>query len=131
MKAKVKNWLKQLNNGIVIENTTKVIYQIHTQTLNGIGYTTVYDLRNDLNIAHQTLTSILSMIQDEGIIKCIGEVEINKCHYSKLVYSDKIERENLILIRRKEKLSQWIKRGKKEWLDLMPESLINELNNLT
>jgi len=130
MKPKVKNWLDQLNKGIIKTNTTKIIYEIHKHTFRGKGYITIDELRRDLNMAHQTLTAIVSSIQDEGIIKSIGEIDINDRPFSKLAYAEKSERNHLILKRRKEKLSQWIKRGKEEWLDLMPQSLIDEINKL-
>lgn len=130
MKPKVKNWLDQLNKGITNTNITKIIWQIHHHTFKGKGYTSVDELRTDLKMAHQTLTANLSLIEDEGIVKAFGEIEVNGRPYSKYSYARKDERDALIQSRRREKLSQWIKRGKEEWTDLMPQSLIDELNKL-
>ena len=130
MKPKVKNWLDQLNKGIVNTNITKIIWQTHYHTRKGKGYTTIDELRRELNLPHQTLTANLSAIEDEGILKADGEVVVNGTHYSKYKFSEKHERSALVDKRRKEKLSQWVKRGKEEWIDLMPQSLIDEINKL-
>jgi predicted transcriptional regulator len=130
MKPKVKNWLNQLNNGIIQSNTTKIIYQIHYHTFKVKGYTNVDELRTELNIPHQTLTAILSSIQDEGLVKSWGEVKIGETCFQKLSYARPEEREDLVKARRKEKLTQWIKRGKEEFNDLLPNALTNELNKL-
>lgn len=130
MKPKVKNWLNQLNNGTIESKTTRIIYQIHFHSYKGKGYTSVDELRKELNMPHQTLTAILSVIQDEGLVKSWGEVVVDETSYQKLTYSYPEEREGLVKMRRKEKLSQWIKRGREEFSDLIPETLLNELNNL-
>lgn len=130
MKPKVKNWLKQLNNGVVKSNTTKIIYQIHFHTYKGKGYTNVDELRKELKMAHQTLTASLSNIQDEGLIKTWGEIVLEGNSYQKISYAYPEEREKLVRQRRIEKLYQWIKRGKEEFSDLIPATLLKELNNL-
>ena len=131
MKVKVKNWLEQLNNGEIKSKTTRIIYEIHKHTFKGKGFTTIDELRKDLSMAHQTLTAIVSNIQDEGLIATYGEIENESgCVFQKIRYAGHEEREYLIRERRREKLSQWIKRGREEFNDLLPYSMIQELNNL-
>lgn len=130
MKPKVKNWLNQLNNGIVKSKTTLLIQRIHYHTYKGRGYTNIDELRKDLKMPHQTLTAILSTIQDEGLIKTWGEIVLEGTIYQKISYARQEEREVLIRQRRIEKLYQWIKRGKEEFNDLLPKSILQELNNL-
>ena len=111
MKPKVKNWINQLENGNIKTNTTKILYAICKHTYRGKGYTNVDELRTELNLPHQTLTAILSMVQDEGMIVMFGEVEINKSKYQKISYAKPSERESLIYNRRIDKFNQWLKRG--------------------
>ena len=132
MKPKVKNWLKQLNNGVIKSKTTQVIYKIHFHTYKGKGYTTIDELRKELNMAHQTLTAIVSNIQDEGLIATYGEVQNEAGSvFQHIRYARPEEREDLVRGRRIEKLSQWIKRGREEFNDLLPYSMIQQLNNLS
>ena len=131
MKVKVKNWLKQLNNGEIKSKTTRIIYEIHKHTFKGKGFTTIDELRKDLSMAHQTLTAIVSNIQDEGLIATYGEIQNESGGiFQQIRYARHEEREDLIQERRREKLSQWIKRGREEFNDLLPYSMIQELNNL-
>jgi len=131
MKVKVKNWLKQLNNGEIKSKTTRIIYEIHKHTFKGKGFTTIDELRKDLSMAHQTLTAIVSNIQDEGLIATYGEIQNESGGiFQHIRYAGHEEREYLIRERRIEKLSQWIKRGREEFNDLLPYSMIQELNNL-
>jgi DNA-binding Lrp family transcriptional regulator len=131
MKPKVKTWLNQLNEGVIKSKTTQVIYEIHKHSFKGKGYTTIEELRTDLKMAHQTLTAIVSSIQDEGLIKTYGEITNEQgSAFQKIQYARPEERDNLVRARRIEKLAQWIKRGKEEFNDLLPSSMIQELNNL-
>jgi DNA-binding MarR family transcriptional regulator len=131
MKPKVKTWLKQLNQGVIKSKTTQIIFEIHKHSYKGKGYTTIEELRTDLKMAHQTLTAIVSSIQDEGLIVTYGEVTNEQgSAFQKIRYARAEERDNLVRARRIEKLAQWIKRGKEEFNDLLPSSVIQELNNL-
>jgi len=131
MKPKVQTWLKQLNQGVIKSKTTRVIFEIHKNTFKGKGFTTIEELRKDLNMAHQTLTAIVSNIQDEGLIVTFGEVENEQGSiFQKIRYARPEERDSLVRQRQLEKLSQWIKRGKEEFAHLLPASTLRELNNL-
>ena len=89
MKVKVKNWLEQLNNGEIKSKTTRIIYEIHKHTFKGKGLTTIDELRKDLSMAHQTLTAIVSNLQDEGLIATYGEIqnESGGFFYQKIRYA--------------------------------------------
>ncbi len=131
MKPKVKNWLKQLNSGEIKSKTTRIIYEIHKHSYKGKGFTTIDELRKDLNMAHQTLTAIVSNIQDEGLIVTFGEFYNEEGSvFQRIKYARPEERNDLVRARRIDKLSQWIKRGREEFSDLLPNSMIQELNNL-
>jgi hypothetical protein len=131
MKPKVKNWITQLNNGVIKSKTTQVIYQINKHTLQGRGWTTIEELRMELNMAHQTLTSIVSNIQDEGLIDTFDEIQnVQGVTFQKIRYASHDERDILKRKRELEKLANWIKRGKEEFSHLLPASTLEELNNL-
>ena len=131
MKPKVKTWLNQLNAGVIKSKTTQIISEIHKHSYKGKGYTTIDELRTELKMAHQTLTAIVSSIQDEGLIVTYGEVTNEQgSAFQCIRYARPEERDNLVRARRVEKLAQWIKRGKEEFNDLLPLSLQEELNNL-
>lgn len=132
MKAKTKNWLNQLNAGVIKSKTTQIIFEIHKHSFKGKGYTSIDELRTDLKMAHQTLTAIVSSIQDEGLIVTYGEITNEQGSiFQKIRYARPEERDDLVYARRIEKLAQWIKRGKEEFNDLLPLSMTQELNNLS
>jgi predicted transcriptional regulator len=130
MKPKVKNWIAQLQNGVIKSKTTKVLYQIHYHTFRGRGYTNVDELRTQLGMPHQTLTAILSNVQDEGLIKTYGEIKVNDSLFQKISYAMADERNALILQRSREKYVHWVKRGKEEFSKFMPQNLLSELNKI-
>lgn len=102
MKPKVKTWLKQIESGMIATNTTKILHFI---MLN--DGCTILQMRDYLNISHQTLTAIISVLMDEGLIKASGEIEYHGSHYSKLFYvHDEFKQKEQIDIRRNEKFER-------------------------
>ena len=131
MKAKVKTWIMNVESGMIKSTTERVLLEIKnveksntdlfTYQTTGIDTET---LRNRFGIAHQTLTSRLSELQDNGLIKVIGEKQGNESVYSVYAYvSDSSEREMLADERKKEKFTQWMDRGLNEFWDLLPLSV--------
>jgi len=124
MKAKVKTWLRNVENGNIRNFTEKILNEIKCNTINSDrredwleqlkkGIST-YELRESLGISHQTLTSVLSNLTDEGLIKSVGETEVNGSFYSIYMFIEDIEyRKRLITLREREKFSQWLKNAKK------------------
>jgi DNA-binding transcriptional ArsR family regulator len=135
MKAKVKTWINNVENGMIKTTTDRVLFEIYLSTRqsithpvdlfnfidHGSGSVTTDQLRTKLDLKHQTLTAILSQLQDEGIVKVVGEHEQGDSVYSKwaFVYSE-YEREQLIEERKAEKFRQWIDRGLNEFWDRLP-----------
>jgi hypothetical protein len=104
MKPKVKTWLNQIESGMITSNTTKILNYI----MNHDGCTILH-MREDLLCSHQTLTAIVSSLMDEGLVKAIGEIEVDSSHYSKMFYvSDSIERIGNINKRKEEKFHRFI-----------------------
>ena len=120
MKPKVKNWITQLQSGVIKTKTTIILKAIHSHT-NKSGYTTIHELREELDYPHQTLTAILSMVQDEGMIEMFDQVLIDETFFQKIRYALPNEREGLIEKRELEKFVQWCKRGLNEFSKFMPD----------
>jgi len=120
MKASVKNWLTNLENGNITNFSEKVLKEVKDNTRlynyepsdsekKGIS---TYALRESTGMSHQTLTSRLSQLNDEGLIRVIGQVEINEKHYSvyEFIFDDYF-RKVTITLRKKEKFAQWLKKA--------------------
>lgn len=111
MKAKVKTWLKNIENGTLKSYSEKVLQVIKNHTIEGNGVST-FQLRRRMEMTHQTLTSRLSELNDEGLINVKGQVEINDTFYSVYIYIDNEEqRLNIIKERMLEKYIQWLKKA--------------------
>lgn len=125
MKPKVKTWIKNLQNGNIKSKTVKVLKAIHSSTKSG-NYTDIYQLRTLLDMSHQTLTAILSQIQDEGMIDMFGSVQHGNNYYSKIRYARPEERVKLICIREQEKFTTWLKKFQ-EYKHLSSTELIDAI----
>lgn len=110
MKAKVRTWLENLNNGNIENKTQRILNCIHNETQYG-GIDT-YSLREKLKIPHQSLTGIISVLQDNGLVKVVDIIQFMNNHYS--VYQfviDPQERTFLKNDREREKILNWLKQG--------------------
>lgn len=135
MKAKVKTWIRNVENGMIKSTTDRVLFNIYRATKQRTEFTDLFnsvdsgsvstdELRVLLDLKHQTLTAILSQLQDEGVIKVVGEHERGDSVYSKWAYvNENYEREALAEERRREKFTQWMDRGLNEFWDLLPLSV--------
>ena len=73
--------------------------------------TTIYELRQT-GISHQTLTSRISHLQDLGLIKVVGNCNIDGKHYSQYeAVLDSISVEHYRNSREQEKVFTWLKKG--------------------
>lgn len=104
MKPKVKTWLNQIESGMISTNTTRILHYIMKH-----DGCTILHMREDLLCSHQTLTAIISSLMDEGLVKSIGEIEVDSSHYSKMFYvSDSLEQIVQINKRAKEKFHRFL-----------------------
>jgi hypothetical protein len=104
MKPKVKTWLNQIESGMISSNTTRILHYIMMH-----DGCTILHMREDLLCSHQTLTAIISALMDEGLVKSIGEIEVDSSHYSRMKYvSDSVDRIMQINKRREEKFNRFI-----------------------
>lgn len=119
MKAKTINWLRQVESGVWKSNTVKIIGSVKQNpdidTLNLIKVT---------GLKHQTMTSVMNTIMDEGLITFSGQRTVNGTVYSTYRFvTDMIDRENLIRSRQMEKFVLWAKRGNNDFEHLMNHEL--------
>jgi len=143
MKAKVKTWLKNVENGKIKTFTEKVLNEIKDNSptegfkfnFSGKGVT-VYELRNTLQMSHQTITSRISELHDEGLIKDVGQKEIDGAFYSVYMFvNDLSYRNRVIALRKHEKYLRWLKNANDyfEFMDAQTSNMISfeqEQNNL-
>jgi len=124
MKPKVKTWLRNIRNGKIRSHEELILKENLNNTpmetlFDDRGGISTYELRRTLRISHQSLTSVLTRLSDEGLIKAISEVEHESSHYSVYAFIFDVNyRERLILLRKKEKFLKWLKRAE-EFEELM------------
>jgi predicted transcriptional regulator len=121
--AKLKTYLAQLDNGN-IDNK-------HIEILSYIKQNPNIDtdrLRDELKMAHQSLTACVSNLLDIGIIMIVGQTEKEETNYSKYLY---VEDEPTIIKNQRErhykKFQQWVKRGLKDFVEFIDEKTLNQL----
>jgi transcription initiation factor IIE alpha subunit len=83
LKPKVQTWLNNVKNGRINSKTERILSFIYQRTINdGVsmdlfcrqpGNISTDEMREKIGYTHQTLTAILSNLQDEGVIKVVGE----------------------------------------------------------
>jgi DNA-binding MarR family transcriptional regulator len=119
MRAKVSALIEQIESGQLKTNNAKILDKF---VLNPEGLT-VYDLRIHLGMAHQTLTSRISDLEDMGVIfayKTVERTVDGKARkYTLYKYSkDSVRQMQNALLRRETKFNSIIKRLENEYQDL-------------
>jgi len=108
MKAKLKTYLTNLENGL-IKTKTDIVLRLIIENPD----ITIHDIRQ-MGITHQTATGVVSVLMDEGIVYITGSIQIRNRHYSTL----KFETDELMrLVRAKHRLFDRYK----NWLANMQE----------
>jgi len=126
MKPKVKTWIENIRNGNIKSKTETILFDIYQNTKKKT-LTDVFRLRNELNFSHQTITAILSSLEDEGLIELKGETMHENNYYSKIRYAHPDERKILVARRHKAKFDSWVNRGLNDFSDDMHVLLRNAL----
>ena len=117
MKARVRTWLANVQNGNITNHTEKTLLKVART-----GSISTRELREELTISHQTLTSCLTTLNDEGLIKVIGQEKVDSSYYSIYSYvSDLQEREHVAYLRKVEKYIQWLKKAE-QYKDMMSDT---------
>jgi len=121
MKAKVETWLEQIRTGAIKSNIVRVLKHIQDAGAHG---TSIYDMRDKLGMTHQSLTAVVSMLADEGLLFEAGVFQVKTSWYTIYVYVSNAEARKEIAFKRKaEKFHQWLQRGCDEYLDFMSPQL--------
>lgn len=116
-------YLQQLYTGDLENNTVSILDYIHKE-----GRKSTYHLRNELMFPHQTLTSSLSNLMDEGLIQVVDtiSIELDGRFRSYSVYEyvhEELEQIKLSEARHLEKANNWLK-GYEKYKDILKISLI-------
>ena len=119
---KIRQYIANLESGFIKSKNLQVLQAIYR----AYG-TTIYQLRYDTSISHQTLTSAISNLMDEGIVYIVGRTEIENKHYSKFAVTTDMNHINRNVNNRKqEKILTWLKNG----LEIgLPLSIVRELKS--
>jgi len=125
MKAKVKTWLEQIKTGAIKSNIVRVLKHIQDAGMHG---TSIYDMREKLGMTHQSLTAVVSMLADEGLLFEAGVFQVKTSWYTIYVFvSNEDVRKEIAMKRKEEKFNQWLQRGIEEYKDFMSPQLLLEL----
>ena len=126
--AKRETYLKNLESGMIETKTMRVLYYIRSFELSSICNT--YDMRDQLNMPHQTLTAIISNLLDLGSIRISEEIKKGKNTYSSYRFVPDIQDQIRIANeRKKEKFEYWLKQGVNEYSELMSGILFNLISS--
>jgi predicted DNA-binding transcriptional regulator len=116
MKAKVETWLEQLRTGAIKSNLVRVLAHIKSKDFG----TTIYEMRKELGMSHQSLTATISMLADEGLLMDTGVIQRETSWYTIYIFVEHPNvRRELAEKRHREKFIQWVERGLKEYESLM------------
>jgi hypothetical protein len=129
--AKIENWLKNIENGYLKSKQTIILDFI----INNPN-TTIHDIRTKCGISHQTTTSAVSIMLDEGVVRFNGTIKLRKQDdaedegdtYSMLLFvSDREERKAVKKKRIYEKFVAWAKQGVSHYKDFISPQFFFEL----
>jgi transcription initiation factor IIE alpha subunit len=122
--ASVKNWLKLMGSGEMINKSVRILDYVESHP-----GTDIDTMRMELDIPHQTITALVSNLMDEGLIKFSGErTKQNQISYSILFFVKyDFERNQLKQKRMKEKFNLWIAKGLADYTPLMSSQMIMAL----
>ena len=129
LEPKIKAFKERMQSGELKADKSKVVWFVQTY-----GWATVHDMREVMHIRHQTLTSALSHLEDEGVIFKDGQIEQGEDSRSYTIWKfepdPEIQRFNAKRILEK-KFNAWQEQGLRRFKDLMHQGLVRELTSPT
>jgi hypothetical protein len=129
LKARIKTWIIQLESGEIKSKQLKILNYIKNNPTTDYTKpkTDIRTMCEKLGIVHQSLTSCISLLEDGGLVKVVGQIEKRSKYYSiyEFVY-DQDERDKLMYSRHNEKFHAWLKLAD-NYSDLIPEDLLEEI----
>lgn len=118
-KAKRETYVKQVESGNLNSQTIRVLHYIRYNPLCDTD-----ELRTKLEMAHQSVTAVISNLLDIGLITIVGETKKRDNIYSMYRYVHEPHlQEQCATERKKEKFKQWIRQGKETYGDLLTEDM--------
>jgi predicted transcriptional regulator len=115
----VHHWVVLMESGKLLTNTVIVLNYIRNHQ-----NTDIFDMRNKLNLPHQTLTSRISDLMDEGLVDVSGKSNHKDLEYSTFFYVVCVENQKAAKEKRlREKYLLWLEKGYKEYIHLMSSPL--------
>jgi hypothetical protein len=124
MEARIKTFLKQLENGNIANKSVAVL-----KLIRDTPKISTDALRDVSGFPHQTLTAIVSNLLDDGVIQVCGEVEVGDSNYSKYIFVEDVD--TILGNQRKRRLVKykyWLKRGAEEFDMFLTERSRNSIN---
>lgn len=122
-KPKIEAFYEQINSGKMATNILRVYHEIKKKP------THIHDLRTSLSMAHQTLTSVMSTLEDIGWIVKNGVYHNDKDSYTIYEavtdYEKAKENQEKMQIQR---FDEWLSRGKRKGWVTSDFNIIKPLN---
>jgi transcription initiation factor IIE alpha subunit len=121
--AKRETYVKQVESGNLNSQTIRVLHYVRYNPLCDTD-----ELRTKLEMAHQSVTAVISNLLDLGLITIVGEISKRSQVYSVYRYVNEPHfQKQCATERKKEKFKTWIRQGKDTYGDLLSEELQNAL----
>lgn len=129
LEPKIKAFKERMQSGELKADKAKIVWFVQTH-----GWATVHDMREVMGIRHQTLTSALSHLEDEGVVFKDGQIEQGKDDRLYTIWKfepdAEIQKFNAKRILEK-KFNAWQEQGLRRFKDLMHQGLVRELTSPT
>ena len=115
----VHHWVSLMESGKLLTNTVLVLDYIKNHK-----NTDIFEMRTELKLPHQTLTSRISDLMDEGLVAISGKMKHKDLEYSTFFYVVGYKNQKEAKEKRlKEKYILWLEKGYKEYLRFMSSPL--------
>lgn len=123
--ASTHTWVTLMETGDLQNYTIKVLRFIKDNP-----NTDIERMRNELDLPHQTISSRVSELMDEGLVEISGERSNDKGNsYSLVKFVEGTFRQNQVKEQRlRHKYMSWVNKGMREFKDVMPSQLLMELS---
>jgi len=123
--ASTHNWVMLMEKGDLQNYTIKVLRYIKDNP-----NTDIDKMRHELNLPHQTLSSRVSELMDEGLVEIVGDrTSKESISYSLIRYVEGTFRQKQVKEQRlRSKYMAWVNKGIREYKDIMPSQLLMELS---
>jgi len=124
-KAKIETYMANIQSGNIRTKSARILDYIRRKPFCDID-----EIRTNLQISHQTTTSVVSNFMDIGIVKIVGKRKIQKNVYSTLqIFTDYKEQSQVAQKRLEEKYQIWLRQGKNMYHLVISTELLLGIEN--